>query len=113
MRNGMADGLQRYKCRTCGKAFNALTGTPLARLRHKGKWLEQTRALADGLIVHRAAEFLAGATPVVDLSGPQESESICSSVLSSGWNSGLSCSMRMNFGSVWIVNIASEAGGMC
>lgn len=45
----MADGLQRYKRRTCSKSFNALTGTPLARLRHKGKWLEQTRALADGL----------------------------------------------------------------
>lgn len=58
VRNGMADGLQRYKCRTCGKTFNALTGTPLARLRHKGKWLEQTRALAEGLTVHRAAEFL-------------------------------------------------------
>lgn len=58
VRNGMADGLQRYKCRTCGKTFNALTGTPLARLRHKDKWLEQTQALADGLTVHRAAEFL-------------------------------------------------------
>lgn len=58
VRNGMADGLQRYKCRTCGKTFNALTGTPLARLRHKGKWLEQTRAMCDGLTVHRAAAFL-------------------------------------------------------
>src|SRR5579864_6513230 len=47
VRNGMADGLQRYKCRTCGKTFNALTGTPLARLRHKSKWLEQTRAMVD------------------------------------------------------------------
>ena len=59
VRNGTADGLQRYKCRACGKTFNALTGTPLARLRHKGKWLEQTRAMADGLTVHRAAEALA------------------------------------------------------
>lgn len=58
VRNGMADGLQRYKCRTCTKTFKFLTGTPLARLRHKGKWLEQTRALADGLTVHRAAESL-------------------------------------------------------
>ena len=58
VRNGTADGLQRYKCRACGKSFNALTGTPLARLRHKGKWLEQTQALADGLTVHRAAEHL-------------------------------------------------------
>src|SRR6185369_5053569 len=39
--NGNADGLQRYKCRQCGRTFNALTGTPLARLRQKGKWLEQ------------------------------------------------------------------------
>jgi len=58
VRNGMADGLQRYKCRGCGRSFNALTGTSLARLRHKDKWLEQTRALADGLTVHRAAKAL-------------------------------------------------------
>lgn len=58
VRNGMADGLQRFKCRGCSRPFNALTGTPLARLRQKGKWLEQTRALADGLTVHRAADFL-------------------------------------------------------
>jgi transposase-like protein len=32
-RNGSASGLQRYKCRDCGRTFNALTGTPLARLR--------------------------------------------------------------------------------
>jgi transposase-like protein len=58
VRNGTANGLQRYKCRDCGQTFNALTGTPLARLRHKGKWLDQTGALADGLTVHRAAERL-------------------------------------------------------
>lgn len=33
VRNGQADGLQRYKCRGCGKTFNALSGTPMARLR--------------------------------------------------------------------------------
>lgn len=38
-RHGHADGLQRYRCRECGKTFNALTGTALARLRHKSKWL--------------------------------------------------------------------------
>ena len=35
VRNGQADGLQRYKCRGCGKTFNALTATPLARLRQR------------------------------------------------------------------------------
>ena len=55
VRNGHADGLQRYKCRSCSQTFNALTGTPLARLRQRGKWLAQARALADGLSVRGAA----------------------------------------------------------
>lgn len=58
VRNGQADGLQRYKCRNCGKTFNALTGTPLARLRHKGKWLTQAAVLQQGLIIVKAAEQL-------------------------------------------------------
>src|SRR4030065_259540 len=44
VKNGSADGLQRYKCRSCRKTFNALTGTPLAPLRVKGKWLAPTAA---------------------------------------------------------------------
>jgi hypothetical protein len=55
VRNGHADGLQRYKCRSCKRTFNALTGTPLARLRQRGKWLAQARALAEGLSVRGAA----------------------------------------------------------
>jgi len=58
VRNGQADGLQRYKCRGCGKTFNALTATPLARLRQRHKWLAQARVLDEGLTVHRAAERL-------------------------------------------------------
>lgn len=37
VRNGSASGLQRYKCRACGRTFNALSTTPLARLRMKAK----------------------------------------------------------------------------
>ena len=55
VRNGQADGLQRYKCRSCGVTFNALTGTPLARLRHRGKWVEQAKAMDEGLSVRKAA----------------------------------------------------------
>ncbi len=55
VRNGHADGLQRYKCRDCGRTFNALTCTPLARLRHREKWLVQTNMLEAGLSVRRAA----------------------------------------------------------
>ena len=50
--------MQRFKCRGCAKTFNALTGTPLARLRHKAKWLSQAAVLRDGLSVHKAAERL-------------------------------------------------------
>lgn len=58
VRNGHASGLQRYKCRSCARTFNALTRTPLARLRHKGKWQTQAEVLRQGLSVHRAAEQL-------------------------------------------------------
>ncbi len=53
---GVRSGLQRYRCRACRKTSNALTGTPLARLRHKEKWLVYAEALKDGLSVRKAAE---------------------------------------------------------
>lgn len=58
VRNGTGHGLQRYKCRGCGKTFNALTQTPLARLRMKERWLGQTKALRDGVTIREAAERL-------------------------------------------------------
>jgi transposase-like protein len=58
VRHGHADGLQRYKCRACGRTFNALTGTPLARLRQREKWLAQARALEEGWSVRRAAAHM-------------------------------------------------------
>ena len=56
--NGSASGLQRYKCRTCRRTFNALTTTPLARLRMKAKWLQQQDVLFQGLSVSKAAAAL-------------------------------------------------------
>lgn len=58
VRNGSASGLQRYKCRACQRTFNALSKTPLARLRKKAKWLQQEDALARGLIVRLASAEL-------------------------------------------------------
>ena len=55
VRNGSASGLQRYKCRACHRTFNALSKTPLARLRMKAKWLQQEDVLARGLIVRLAS----------------------------------------------------------
>src|SRR3954470_14468557 len=53
---GKADGLQRFRCKICGKSFNALTGTPLARLRKKERWLDFGRSLSAGETVVAAAE---------------------------------------------------------
>ena len=58
VRSGSASGLQRYKCRACQRTFNALSKTPLARLRMKAKWLQQEDALARGLIVRLASAEL-------------------------------------------------------
>jgi transposase-like protein len=54
-RFGCADGLQRYRCQRCHKTFNALTGTPLARLRDQPKWLAYLAAMKQSLTVRQAA----------------------------------------------------------
>ena len=59
-RHGFANGLQRYRCRECRRTFNGLTGTPLARLRLKNKWLAYCDCLRDpACTVQRAAEQVA------------------------------------------------------
>ncbi|MFZ3585545.1 IS1595 family transposase, partial [Loktanella sp. DJP18] len=52
---GRSNGLKRYFCKICGKTFNALTGTPLARLRHKDCWTEFAGSLSDGDTVKTSA----------------------------------------------------------
>ena len=63
-KHGRANGLQRYRCRSCSRTWNALTGTPLARLRHKGCWLDYLKGMLDSHSIRRAASELevAGAT---------------------------------------------------
>lgn len=53
---GAANGKPRYRCASCGKTFNALTGTPLARLRRPDRWNDQARALISGETVAKAAD---------------------------------------------------------
>jgi transposase-like protein len=53
---GHASGLQRHRCGDCRRSFNALTGTPLARLRMKDRWEAQTQALITGESLIKAAE---------------------------------------------------------
>ncbi|MGK5004062.1 IS1595 family transposase [Janthinobacterium sp. LB2P70] len=57
-RHGHAHGLQRYRCVPCGRTFNALTGTPLAHLRHKTLWLDYADCLLASDSVRKAARQL-------------------------------------------------------
>ncbi|MFD2191840.1 IS1595 family transposase [Pistricoccus aurantiacus] len=54
---GHAGGLQRYRCQSlrCHKTFNALTGTPLAKLQHRDKWLDYLRCMRDSLTLRVSA----------------------------------------------------------
>ena len=53
---GRACGLKRYRCRECRKSFNALTGTPLARLRKREAWKTYAQAVAESVSVRKAAQ---------------------------------------------------------
>ena len=53
---GHQAGLQRDRCRHCWHTFTILSGTPLARLRHKARWLAYSEALKEGLTVRKAAK---------------------------------------------------------
>lgn len=53
--NGKARGLQRYRCKACGRTFGALTGTGLSGLHRKEEWLTFGACLADGDTVKASA----------------------------------------------------------
>ena len=53
---GKARGLPRYRCSECRKTFNPFTGTPVAGLHNKDRWLDQARALVEGESLAQAAE---------------------------------------------------------
>ena len=53
---GRANGLARYRCKSCGRTFNALTKTPMAQLRKKERWLDHAQAMLEGMSLEKAAE---------------------------------------------------------
>ncbi len=55
LRWGSASEMPRFRCKACRRTFNALTKTPLARLRKKAKWAAQTAAMIDGTTTAKAA----------------------------------------------------------
>ena len=55
---GYQAGLQRFCCRMCKHTFTAISGTPLARLRHKDQWLNYSAALIEGRTVRASASWI-------------------------------------------------------
>ncbi len=53
---GYSHGLARMRCRACGKTSNALTATPLARLRRREQWMAHAQALIEGASVRQVAQ---------------------------------------------------------
>lgn len=54
---GFSHGLPRYRCKGCRRTCNALTGTPLARLRRRECWARYAEALLESQTVRDAAAF--------------------------------------------------------
>ena len=52
---GSSHNLPRYRCGCCARTSNPLTGTPLARLRKRDRWMCYAQALIDGQSIRRAA----------------------------------------------------------
>jgi transposase-like protein len=55
---GSHNGSKRYLCKSCGKTFNALTGTPLAGLHNTDKFMANARHMIAGDSVRKAAADL-------------------------------------------------------
>ena len=53
---GSASGKPRYRCMSCRKTFNPVTGTPLAGLHHPERWNDQAAALISGESLALAAK---------------------------------------------------------
>jgi transposase-like protein len=54
---GRSDGLLRFRCKSCGRTFNALTKTPMAHLRKKERWPIHAQAMIEGKSLAKTAEL--------------------------------------------------------
>ncbi len=52
---GYESGIQRYKCKSCGRTYNALTNTPLSRLRKKEQWATNANEMIAGSSIQATA----------------------------------------------------------
>jgi transposase-like protein len=54
---GRSNGLLRFRCKSCGRTFNALTKTPMAHLRKKERWLAHAQAMIEGMSLAKTAKL--------------------------------------------------------
>jgi transposase-like protein len=56
VRWGRQRGLPRFRCESCRRLFDPLTGTPLSGLRHRDRWLAHLEALLEGKTLAKTAQ---------------------------------------------------------
>lgn len=56
VKHGFRNDLIRYRCKACLKTFNALTNTPLARLRKKDLWMSYSQCLLESKTLRKSAK---------------------------------------------------------
>jgi transposase-like protein len=54
---GRSHGLLRFRCKSCGRTFNALTNTPMAHLRKKEQWRGHAQAMIDAKSLAKTAQL--------------------------------------------------------
>lgn len=54
---GKANGLQRFRCKTCKKTFNSLTDTSLSKLQYRDRWLTYAKCLNEGKSIRESAKI--------------------------------------------------------
>ncbi len=55
VKHGFRSNLIRYRCKSCGKTFNAVTHTPLAGLHKKELWINYAKCLIESTTIRAAA----------------------------------------------------------
>jgi transposase-like protein len=51
-------GIQRFKCKSCRKTFNALADSPLYRMKKPEKWIKYTKLMWEGVSLRKSAKAL-------------------------------------------------------
>ena len=54
---GRSHGLSRFRCKSCGRTFNALTTTPMAHLHKRERWFDHAQAMIEGRSLAKTAEL--------------------------------------------------------